>query len=205
MSRGDVVGGDPPGTGGVSHDDRISRRVVHDGRVVHLGVDRVRFPDGSTGELELVEHSGAAAVLPVVGDPDADDPEVLLIRQYRYAAGGYLYEVPAGTLDAGDESWEECARRELLEETGYEAGDLRRLTWIFTTPGFTDEIIHLFLATDLTEREASRDVDEFMEVVRMPLSRALAMVRDSKIVDAKSMITLFHAAHALGGPLGFPG
>ncbi|MFP3948759.1 MAG: NUDIX hydrolase [Longimicrobiales bacterium] len=195
-----LSGGDPPGIEGISHDDRLSRTVVHDGRVVHLGVDRVRFPDGSTGELELVEHSGAAAVLPLVGDPDADDPEILLIRQYRYAAGGYLYEVPAGTLDPGDESWEECARRELLEETGFEARALRRLTWIFTTPGFTDEIIHLFLATGLTAGETSRDADEFMEVVRMPLSRALAMVRDSEIVDAKSMVTLFHAAaFVLGG------
>ena len=199
MSSG-PVGGEPPGTRGVSHDDRLSRRVVHDGRVVHLGVDRVRFPDGSTGELELVEHSGAAAILPLIGDPDAADPEILLIRQYRYAAGGSLYEVPAGTLDPGDGSWEECARRELLEETGYEAEGLRRLTWIFTTPGFTDEIIHLVLATGLTEREASRDRDEFMEVVRMPLSHALSMVRDSEIVDAKSMVTLFHAAaFVLGG------
>lgn len=191
--------------GGVSHPDRISRRVVHDGRVVHLGIDRVRFPDGSTGELELVEHSGAAAVLPVVGDPGADDPEILLIRQYRYAAGGYLYEVPAGTLDPGDPSWEACARRELAEETGYEAGSLRRLTWIFTTPGFTDEVIHLFLAENLVAGEASRDADEFMEVVQLPFSRALAMVRDSEIVDAKSIVTLLHAAAFLLGGLPDPG
>lgn len=195
------AGPDPgPGPGGVSHPDRISRETIFDGRVVHLGVDRVRFPDGSTGELELIEHSGAAAVLPLVGDPSSDDPDILLVRQYRHAAGGYLYEVPAGTLDPGDSSWEECARRELTEETGYEAGRLRHLTWIFTTPGFTDEVIHLFLAEDLVKGTTSRDADEFMEVVRMPFSRALAMVRAAEIVDAKSIVTLLHAAaFVLGG------
>lgn len=178
--------GDRPG--------RLSRRMIHDGRVVHLGIDRVRFPDGSTGELELVEHDGAAAVLPVLGGSGDPDPEILLLRQYRYAAGGYLYEVPAGTRDPSDSSWHECARRELKEETGYEAGVFLPLTWIYTTPGFTDEVIHLFLARDLEKGETSRDVDEFMEVVRLPFSRALEMVRRSEIVDAKSIVTLLHAA-----------
>lgn len=177
-----------------SHPDRISREVIFDGRVVHLGVDEVRFPDGSTGELELIEHSGAAAVLPVLEEDGEPDPEILLVRQYRYAAGGYLYEVPAGTRDPEDGSWEECARRELEEETGYVAGRLTHLTRIFTTPGFTDEVIHLYLARGLSKGEVRRDRDEFMEVVRIPFSRALGMIRDSEIVDAKSIVTLLHAA-----------
>lgn len=183
-----------------SHPDRISRETIFDGRVVHLGVDEVRFPDGSIGELELIEHSGAAAVLPVLGEAGDPDPEILLLRQYRYAAGGYLLEVPAGTRDPEDGSWEECARRELEEETGYAAGSLTHLTRIFTTPGFTDEVIHLYLAHGLTEGEVRRDRDEFMEVIRMPISRVLAMIRDAEIVDAKSIVTILHAASfVLGG------
>jgi ADP-ribose pyrophosphatase len=157
-------------------------------------VDTVRFPDGSTGELEMIRHSGAAAVLPLLDEGDGEEPQVVLIRQYRYATDGYIYEVPAGRPDAPGEEWELCARRELEEETGLRAGRLQRLTTIYTTPGFTDERIHLFLATELTEGAQSRDQDEFMEVVRMPLSEALALIRDGEIVDAKSICTLLYAA-----------
>jgi ADP-ribose pyrophosphatase len=173
---------------------RIERRSVHRGRIVDLGIDTVRFPDGSVGELEMIHHSGAAAVLPVLDDPAGDDPRVVLVRQYRYASGGYLYEVPAGRPDRPDEPWEECARRELREETGLEAGELRRLTAIWTTPGFTDERIHLFLATGLTAGETRYDADEFMETVTMTFSEALAKVRDGEITDSKTVCTLLYAA-----------
>lgn len=173
---------------------RIGRKPVHQGRIVDLGIDTVRFPDGSTGELEMIRHSGAAAVLPVLDGPDVEDPRVVLVRQYRYASGGYLYEVPAGRPDREGEPWEEVARRELREETGYHAGALRPLTSIWTTPGFTDERIHLFLATDLTEGETAYDADEFMELVRLPVSEALRMVRDGEITDAKTICTLLYAA-----------
>ena len=91
---------------------------VHDGRIVHLSIDTVRFPDGSVGELEMIRHSGASAVLPLLGSRDDADPEIVLIRQYRYASGGYMFEVPAGRPDRPGEDWEVCARRELEEETG---------------------------------------------------------------------------------------
>ena len=143
----------------------IATRTVHDGRIVHLSVDTVRFPDGSTGELELIRHSGAAAVLPVMSDPAGDDPQILLIRQYRYASGGYMLEVPAGRPSHTGEDWEVCARRELEEETGMVAGDMQYLTAIFTTPGFTDEKIHLFMATGLTTGATNLDDDEFLEPV----------------------------------------
>lgn len=172
----------------------IDSRPVHKGRVVDLRVDTVRFPDGSTGELEMIRHSGAAAVLPIVGDPAGGDPDVILIRQYRYATGGYIYEVPAGRPAFAGEDWEVCARRELEEETGMRAGSLRALTTIYTTPGFTDERIHLFLATELTEGCVARDADEFMEPVRLPLSSALEMIRDGEIQDAKTICTLLYAA-----------
>lgn len=173
---------------------RLERRPVHRGRVVDLSLDTVRFPDGSTGELEHIRHSGASAVLPFLSDPAGDDPHILLVRQYRYAAGGYLLEVPAGRPDRPGEPWEDVARRELEEEVGVVAGRLERLTSILTTPGFSDERIHLFMAWQLTEGTTRRDADEFMEPVRMPMSEALERARDGTITDAKTLCTLLHAA-----------
>ncbi|HZD05039.1 MAG TPA: NUDIX hydrolase [Longimicrobiales bacterium] len=172
----------------------LASRVIHDGRIVHLSVDTVRFPDGSTGELEMVHHAGAAAVLPVVGDPGAADPEVLLIRQYRYAAGGELYEVPAGMPNAPGESWEEVAARELEEETGWRGRRFRYLTRIYTTPGFTDEVIRLYLATDLEKGTSRLDRDEFLEVVRVPFSQAVEWVREGRVQDGKSAVTILWTA-----------
>jgi ADP-ribose pyrophosphatase len=173
---------------------RLGSRPVHAGRIVNLSVDTVRFPDGSEGELEMIRHSGASAVLPVLSDPGGDDPQIVLVKQYRYATGGWLYEVPAGRPDHADEPWEEVARRELLEEAGLVAGELRYLTAIWTTPGFTDEKIRLYLATNLSAGQTSYDSDEFMETVRLPLSEALAMVGDGRITDGKTICTLLYAA-----------
>lgn len=174
---------------------RLGTTLIHDGRVVHLSVDTVRFPDGSVGSLELVRHRGAAAVLPMLGRRDPD-PDVLLLQQYRYAAGGVIYEVPAGIIEPG-ESWEECARRELEEETGFQAGTLVKLTTIHTTPGFTNEEIHLYAAFDLKEGTARTDEDEFLQVERMPLSRALELARSGEMTDAKSLVTILYAARFL--------
>jgi ADP-ribose pyrophosphatase len=186
MSGADQTSEAPP--------ERVGSRAVYDGTIVHLNVDTVRFPDGTTGDLEIVRHSGASAVLPILGTVGEPDPEVLLIHQYRYATGGYLYEVPAGRPDFEGEDWEVCARRELEEETGLVAGRLTHLTTIWTTPGFTDERIHIFLAEDLTEGKISRDVDEFIELVRLPLSAAMRMVETGEISDAKTLCALLHAA-----------
>ena len=179
----------------MSEDKRalLGTTVIHDGRVVHLSVDTVRFPDGSVGRLELVRHRGAAAVLPFPGHREDPDPDVLLLQQYRYAAGGVIYEVPAGIIEPG-ESWEECARRELEEETGFRAGTLVKLTTIHTTPGFTNEEIHLYAAFDLTEGTARTDEDEFLRVERVPMSRALELARSGEMTDAKSLVTIFYAA-----------
>jgi ADP-ribose pyrophosphatase len=179
----------------------ISSRLIHDGPVVRLSLDRVRFPDGSDGTLEIIRHSGASAVLPVVDPLPHPDPRIILIRQFRYAAGGYLFEVPAGRPDRPGEPWDACASRELEEETGYVAGNLEPLTSILTTPGFTDERIHIFLATDLRPGRVARDADEFMEPVAMPLSDALAMIADGRIDDAKTICTLLYASRfRLGTP-----
>ena len=177
----------------------VESAVVHDGRVVHLSVDTVRFPGGSVGKLELVRHRGAAAVLPVLGQAADADPEILLLRQYRYAAGGVIWEVPAGIVEPG-ESWEECARRELEEEAGLRAGKLVKLTTIHTTPGFTTEEIHLYAAFDLRQGVARTDEDEFLHAERIPLSRALELARSGEMSDAKSLVTLLHFDRFLRGP-----
>lgn len=171
----------------------LASRRVYAGRVVRLDLDTVRLPDGSTAELEVIRHPGAAAIVPCASDPRGPDPTILMIRQYRYAAGGPLWEIPAGTLDPGEDP-AACARRELREETGASAARLERLTSIFTTPGFTDEVIHLYLASELTSGEPSRERDEFIEVVPQPLSRVLASIRDGEVRDAKTITAILYMA-----------
>jgi len=166
---------------------------VYTGRVITLDVDTVRFPDGSTGELEIVRHPGAAAVVPVLSDPGGADPTILMLRQFRYATGGTLWEVPAGTLAPGEEP-AACARRELEEEGGVRAGRLEPLTSIWTTPGFTTETIHLFWATELTATQAAHERDEFIEVVPRPLSAVLDDIRRGEIRDAKSVVAVLYLA-----------
>jgi len=179
----------PSGSSPVEGTGRISSRLIHHGRVVHLSMDRVRFPDGKEGELELIRHRGAAAVVPLLGDPGDPDPEVVMVHQYRYAAGGVVYEIPAG-LPRDGEDWESCARRELEEETGYLGRNFTHLTHFFTTPGFTNEVIHLYAATGLTGGRTSRDEDEYIEVVHFPFSEIRRMIRQGEIVDGKTMVGL---------------
>jgi len=185
---------------------RIGGREIYDGRVVHLDVDRVRFPDGSEGELEVVRHPGGAAVVPLRrgGGEDvreSDEPTVVLLRQYRYAAGGEIWEIPAGKLAEGEDP-EACALRELEEEAGVRAGVIRSLTTILTTPGFCDERLHLFLATELEETDASHEDSEFIERREVPVSRALEMVESGRIEDAKSVAALLFAARFVEGVRG---
>lgn len=169
----------------------ISSDRRYSGRVINLDVDQVRFPDGAVGPLEMIRHPGASAVVPFVDPVDAPDPRVVLIRQFRHAAEGPIWEIPAGRLEPG-EAPEVCARRELEEEAGYEAGTLERLTTIFTTPGFTDERIHLFLAGVLREVPARREWDEFVEVHVLPWSGILEMMGTGQIVDGKTLVTLMY-------------
>src|SRR2546423_1594065 len=166
---------------------------VYTGKIITLDMDTVRFPDGSTGELEMIRHPGASAVVPFLSDPSSEDPQVLLVRQYRYAADGYMYEVPAGRLDAGEHP-KACAARELKEETGCSASQIGYLTTIFTTPGFTDEKIHLFMATGLTTGETKHEADEFLELEPMLLSKALEMIQEGEIQDGKTVVSLLFAA-----------
>jgi ADP-ribose pyrophosphatase len=150
------------------------------------------LPDGREIELDIVRHPGAAAIVPF-----ATKDEVVLIRQHRHAAGGVILEVPAGKLDPG-ETPDVCAARELEEETGLRAGRVEKLGWIFTTPGFTDEKIHLYAAFDLADVGARPQDDEHIECVRMPLLAALDLVWNGELTDAKSALALMHAARRLG-------
>lgn len=177
----------------MSEGSRINTKRAYTGRVISLDIDHVRFPDGSEGELEMVRHPGASAVIPFLSDPHGEDPQILLIRQYRYAADGYMYEIPAGTLE-GNEDPAECARRELLEETGCTAERVERLTTIYTTPGFTDERIHLYMATGLTRGDSRTEKDEFIEVEAKSLSDILMMIEEGEINDAKTLVAILFAA-----------
>lgn len=177
----------------------LSSERRYDGRVLNLDLDRVRFPDGSTGTLEMIRHPGASAVLPLLDDPASDDPRVLLIRQFRHAADAVIWEIPAGRLDPG-ETPERCAARELAEETGMRAARLSRLTTIYTTPGFTDERIHLFVASGLEEGEHHREADEFLELRPTRWSEAMALIQQGDIVDGKTLVALlYYGAFRTGG------
>lgn len=177
----------------MKNDVLISSTRVYEGRIFNLDLDVIRFPDGTEGEMAVVRHPGASAVVPFLSDMSGADPDLLLLRQYRYAGGGYLYEIPAGRLDSR-ESPTECAHRELREETGCTAETMREMCAPLMTPGFADERIHIFLAAGLTRGETSYEADEFAEVHVVKLSRALSMIRSGEIIDAKSMIGLLFAA-----------
>lgn len=170
----------------------LGSRRIYTGRVMNLDVDEVRFPDGSTGALELIRHSGAAAVVPFLDQPNDSDARILLIRQFRYAADRYLYEIPAGRID-GSERPIDCARRELREEAGCAAEEISPLGAFFTTPGFIDEYIHLFMATGLTRGEPEPEADEFIQSVSHTLKDGLRMIDRGEIVDGKTIIALFMA------------
>lgn len=168
------------------------RRPVYRGRVVDLGIETVHLPDGRSFPLEVVRHPGGAAVLAV-----DERRRVYLLRQYRHAAGGWLWEVPAGRLEPGERP-EAAARRELAEEAGIEARDWTPLGGILTTPGFCDEVIHLFLARGLEFGPAHTEQHELIEVHPTDLGEALARARDGRIRDAKTVAVLLRAAARLG-------
>ncbi|MBA3316623.1 MAG: NUDIX hydrolase [Gemmatimonadales bacterium] len=168
---------------------KLSSARLYSGRIVNLDLDSVRFPDDSVGQLEILRHPGAAAVVPFLDSPREADPRVVLIRQFRHAADGFIWEVPAGRLDPG-ESPETCARRELEEETGMRARGLERLTTIHTTPGFTDERIHLFLAEGLEPGAEHREADEFMELHTLRWSQVLRLAESGEMVDGKTLVSL---------------
>ena len=172
----------------------ISSQKVFEGRVFNVTVDTVREGE-LTYQREVVHHHGSAVILPVF-----DDGTVALVRQYRHPAVRYLLEAPAGTLDDGERP-DDGAARELQEELGVTAGRLEKLLEFFVSPGFCEEKMWVFLATDLTEGRQRLDDDENLEIVRLPIADALEMITSGEIQDAKTIIALMLAAPRVGSPL----
>lgn len=166
----------------------LKRKTIFEGKVVRLYLDLVKLPNGREAEREVVLHWGAVGMVPI-----DDQGRVVLVRQYRHAPGEELLEIPAGKLAEGEDPLD-CAARELKEEIGCEANMWVKLASFYTSPGFSDEELHLFLAEGLVEGDAEPEEEEFLEVLRMPLDRALALVAEGGIRDSKTIAGLALAA-----------
>lgn len=162
----------------------LESKQVFDGNLLKVYRDHVELPNGKNATREFIRHPGAVAVVPIT-----PEGKIVLVRQYRYPIGATMLEVPAGKLDKG-EAPDDCARRELEEETGYVAKNLRLLTSMYTTPGFTDEIIHLYIADELTLAKQCPDEDEFLDVEMYTKEEVKKMIADGIINDGKSMLAL---------------
>lgn len=160
------------------------KSIVYQGSFLQFHLDQVTLPNGKTASREYLHHPGAVAAVPLL-----EDGRVILVRQFRYPTGLVLLEIPAGKMDRGEQP-EDAVRRELAEEIGYEPKTIHHLTSIWTTPAFTDEVIHLYLATDLQPCATRPDPDEFLEVVFMSKAELLAALNSQSIVDAKTVLAI---------------
>lgn len=167
----------------------LATQTLFEGRIVKLDVQDVELPNGERSQREVMRHNGAAAI---VAFDEAD--HVLLVRQFRSGTGMVMLELPAGVLDKDGESPLLCAGRELQEETGYRADHWQAIGGLHPAPGYSAEFIHLFIATGLHESKLPGDVDEFLELVRVPFRQALAMIDSGEITDAKTVIGLLRSA-----------
>jgi len=163
----------------------IKSEPLFQGRAFRIRRDTMKTLDGRYTKLDIVEHGGSVVIIPV----DADG-NILFVRQYRHAAGMDLLELPAGTRD-GDEPYDICARREIREETGMEAGTLKRIGDFYLAPGYSTEFMVVFLATELKHNPLEADDDEFLQVEKIPMKQALEMAQRGEMPDAKSLAALF--------------
>lgn len=171
---------------------RLKREIVYTGKVVDLFIDQVSVPDGSKHIREVIGHKSAVAILPVL-----DDGRILLIRQYRYAVDSTCWEVPAGLVDRGETPLK-AARRECMEETGYRAKKIKSLGWIYSSPGYSREKIHLYLATSLVKAgKQALDTDEFLIVKTVTMNQALSMLERGLIKDGKTITAILLAGKQL--------
>ena len=163
--------------------------LIFDGKVLHLYRDEIYLPNQSEGFREYCKHVGAVCVVPVT-----DEGEIICVRQYRYAIGSMLTEIPAGKLDSGDEDPREAALRELREETGALCKSLKYMGKFYSSPAVLDECIHMYLAEGLTFGETDFDEDEFIEIVRIPVDDLVDMIINGEIVDGKTQAAVMRAA-----------
>ena len=173
----------------IKQEKTIDHRTMYEGKLLHVYFDEVEI-SGKTYRREVVSHPGAAAVIPVT-----ENKEILFVKQYRYPVKRELLEIPAGKLDETEDP-EHCALRELEEETGY-IGNIRELGYIYTTPGFSDEKIYLYLADHLVYTQQSLDEGEYLEVLKIPVEEVLEMIRNGRISDAKTIAAIAMAADYL--------
>jgi ADP-ribose pyrophosphatase len=173
---------------GMSHAVVLSRREIHKGRVLDIGIEHVRLPGGVETDLEIIRHPGAAAIVPL-----NDRGEIVMLHQFRHAAGGMLWEIPAGTLSPGEQPLA-CAHRELEEETGLRAGEMIELGVMVPAPGYSDERIHLFLARGLTQATQKLDADEVITEIRpLPVREVMRTIAAGDLIDAKSVVAICRA------------
>lgn len=162
----------------------LSTRRLHEGRIINLREDTIELPDGRTGKREIVEHKGAVCVVPIL-----PDGRVIMVRQFRKACEEALLEIPAGSLEIGEDP-ADCAKRELCEETNQAAGKMTHLFSCFLAPGYSTELIHCYLAEDLSPQAGTPDEDEHLNVETYALDELLAMCDDGRIKDAKTLAAL---------------
>lgn len=166
----------------------VEKRTIYKGRILNVRTDTVELPNGNVAFREMVEHSGGAAVLAV-----DDDNNIYLVKQYRYPYDEVIYEIPAGKLSK-DELPLDCARRELTEETGITAREISLINTIYPSPGYTDEKLYIYLAKDLSYGETNLDLDEFVELEKLPFTKALEMVNLGIIKDCKTVVAIYNYA-----------
>jgi len=170
----------------------VDSKLIYDGKIVNLRIDTVILPDGREAKREIIEHKGAVAIVPLL-----DATKVVMVKQYRQPVKDILIEIPAGTMDKA-ETAEVCASRELIEETGYRAGKLTKMFSTYMAPGYSEEMLHTFLAEDLTPAESELDKDEFVEAITVELDKAVEMIRTGEIKDAKTVCGLLMAQRIVG-------
>ncbi|PYZ98511.1 ADP-ribose pyrophosphatase [Alteribacter lacisalsi] len=163
-----------------------SKEIIYEGRIIDLSIHQVALPNGKESKREIINHPGAVAVLAV-----NKEGKLILVKQYRKALEKSIAEIPAGKLEKGEDP-KACAARELEEETGYRAGSLEKVMSFYTSPGFADEIVHLYEAKDLSQGKAGTDEDEFVELLEATLDEAVSMIRDETIHDAKTICAIQH-------------
>lgn len=175
------------------YESTISSRVIYSGKILNLRLDEVKLPNGKTSTREIVDHPGAVAIVAL-----NEKNEVLMVRQYRKPVEEALLEIPAGKIEKEEQS-DVCAQRELMEETGFFARNLRHITDFYTSPGFSSERMHLYLARDLEKKARQADDDEYIQLEALPLEEALRKIYDGEIKDAKTISGLLLAYNILKG------